>query len=58
MLQLKNIVKDYHTGDEVVQAQGKLYKDRPQQIDGHVRLGIGIGGVACAEQVEQRLLEP
>ena len=44
--------------DEGIHPQADHHKDRSQKIDGHVRVGIGIGGVACAEQVEQRLLEP
>ena len=43
--------------DEGIHPQADHDKDGPQQIDGHVRLGIGIGGVTGAEQVEQGMPE-
>ena len=39
--------------DKGVQAQGKLYKDRPQQIDGQIVGGIADGVRRCAEGQQQ-----
>ena len=42
--------------DEGIHPQADHHKDRAQQIDGHIGVGVGVGGAAGPKQVEHWFL--
>ena len=45
------------TGDELVESGGQNSKDSTSRVDGHIGIGIGIGGFTSAKGHEQRFLK-